>query len=126
MPYLNYRELKTLILLLTLNSVLLTFSVNAGVVPAGVQEVYVAQKTAPVAMGMLQDIAAVPNAAADLLYLPLGVVKSALSILPGPTLAGGLRDIGKGVLGAADLVQQTLKLPFRLVGRAATLPKRLL
>ena len=82
------------------------------------QAAMVAQQAAPVAVGTLSDISTVTKSAANLLYLPRGALQLGLSPLPGPTIAGGLKEMSTGVRATTVLVGKTLKLPVNFINRS--------
>ncbi|MBT3289910.1 MAG: hypothetical protein HN849_06325 [Victivallales bacterium] len=84
-------------------------------VAAGAAAAKVAPKVLKTAAKTLAEI---PGAIGQTLYLPLGLVETALCPLPGPTLAGGLKKAAKGIQGPFKLLGSLVKLPFSLAGAA--------
>ena len=82
------------------------------------ETVLFANQGLPVVRDTLKDVSVLSRNAIGLLHLPLGVAKVGLSPLPGPTIAGGLRDIGTGIRATSGLVQNTVQFPFSLLDRS--------
>jgi hypothetical protein len=53
------------------------------------------------------------------LNVPLGLVETALSPLPGPTIAGGITRTAKGLMGPVNLLSSCLKAPVSLLKSVA-------
>lgn len=77
-----------------------------------------AQQALPLATATLNDMTRISKSASGLLYLPKGAAKIGLSVLPGPTIKGGLRDISRGIHATSNLVGNTLRLPVKLADRS--------
>lgn len=80
-----------------------------------------AAKAAPQVFSLARDLASIPADVGQTLLLPLGVVETVLSPLPGLSLAHGARNIGTGLKGPFDLLGRVLKLPLSAVNAAAGL-----
>ena len=88
-------------------------------------ELELANKGVKPVVGALKDVATIPNAAAGILYLPQGAVKTAIGLLPGPSTKVGFQEMGRGVRATVGLVQRIIQLPFKLLGRATKIPASL-
>jgi hypothetical protein len=73
----------------------------------------------PQAVTLAQEVAEVPQSAAEILYLPMGVVECVLFPLPGLEFRSGLDHIGTGILAPFRLVEAVVTLPYDAV-KAAT------
>ena len=93
-------------------------SYNSYATLATPQAAVLAQQAIPVAAGTVHDIAVISKLVPYTLYFPRGIIKTGFAILPGVTMQGGIRDIGTGLLATTKLAQETLKLPFKAVGRS--------
>jgi len=78
-----------------------------------------ALKAAPKLTPLVKEIATVPAAVGQTLLIPLGLVETALSPLPGLTVAHGVKSFGNGLKGPFRLVGTCLKLPLTAVEVAA-------
>ncbi len=74
-----------------------------------------AVQASPKALGLIRELATVPQAVGQTLALPVGVAEMALCPLPGFTLAHGARNVAHGFQGPVKLVGTCLKLPLSLV-----------
>jgi hypothetical protein len=81
-------------------------------------EVAAAAKAAPAAVDLATEVARVPFAAAELLYLPMGTGEIVLSPLPGIKLGDGLKHLGKGLIAPFKLGIAVLRLPFNVLKHA--------
>jgi len=102
-------------LLLILVSGLLAF--NSFSAPVTPQTILLAQQAFPLATGTVSDVAAISKLVPYMLRLPRGIVKTGLSVLPGITMKGGIKDIGTGLLATTQLAKETVRLPFRALNR---------
>lgn len=78
-------------------------------------EAAVAAEAAPHAVDLATDVAQVPFAAAEVLYLPLGTGEVLLSPLPGISAIDGVVHVGKGILAPFKLGIAVLKLPYKVL-----------
>ena len=78
-----------------------------------------ALKAAPQVLPLVKEIATVPAAVGQTLLIPLGLVETALSPLPGLSVAHGARCFANGLKGPFRLVGTCLKLPLTAVEAAA-------
>ena len=78
-----------------------------------------AVQASPKALGLIRELATVPQAVGQTLALPVGVAEMALCPLPGPTLAHGMKNTVHGLKGPVKLVGTCIKLPFTMLGAAA-------
>ena len=62
-----------------------------------------------------------PFVAADLVHLPLGLVETLLSPLPGLTVVNGLENTGIGLVAPFKVLTALLKLPFNILGNLSQL-----
>jgi hypothetical protein len=74
-----------------------------------------AVKAAPELLKAAKDLAAIPAAVGQTLFLPLGLIETVLSPLPGFKFVGGLKKVVKGAKGPFKLLGTCLKLPLSLV-----------
>lgn len=79
-----------------------------------------AVQASPQALGLVRELATVPQAAGQTLALPVGVAEMALCPLPGLTLAHGAKNVAHGLQGPVKLVGTCLKLPLSLVNTVAS------
>lgn len=122
LPYIgrsvNIVSIKRIFLLLSFFTLFGSVTLKAGI-PITPETIALASQSAPVAMAALKEVAALPAHAVDVLYLPRGVIRTALGVLPGPRMVDGLRDVGKGLTATGNLVAQTIKLPFNILNRVS-------
>lgn len=81
-------------------------------------EAAAAAKAAPAAVDLATEMARVPFAAAELLYLPMGTGEILFSPLPGVQVADGLKHLGKGLIAPFKLGIAVLRLPFHVLKHA--------
>lgn len=77
-----------------------------------------ALKAAPRLTPLVKEVATLPAAVGQTLLIPLGLVETALSPLPGFTMAHGARCFANGLKGPFRLVGTCLKLPLTAVEAA--------
>ncbi len=78
-----------------------------------------AVRTVKPAWNTAKAVAEVPAVAAEVVYLPMGLLEIALCPLPGPSLGGGLRNTGRGLIAPFKLAVTILRLPTRLINGIA-------
>jgi len=83
---------------------------------------YAAIKSTPHAIDAAASVATVPTAAANLFYLPLGVVKLVMSPLPGITAGSAMNDIGRGVQAPFQIIGAVLRVPFAILSSVSRMP----
>ena len=106
---------KTLVLLMCVYGICSNIGHASAVTP---QTVALAQQALPLATGSLNDIASISKLVPHMLRLPTGIVKTGLAVLPGVSLANGVKDIGYGINATSAFAKGTLGLPFKLLGRS--------
>ena len=78
-------------------------------------------------MTFVQEVAAVPKHAGEILYLPLGVVECVFCPLPEVEFKSGLGHIGTGLLAPFRLVEAVVTLPYdavtAVIGTVNAVPK---
>jgi len=89
----------------------------------GPEVYYAAAAAAPLPMESTKSVARVPKAAADLLYLPVGVLKVGMSILPSVSMADGFNDIGRGLVAPFHVAAAVLQVPFDVLSAAGRVPR---
>lgn len=65
--------------------------------------------------GFLEDVAAVPMAAGQILYLPMGMLECVFFPLPGVSFGSGLEHIGTGIIAPFKFVLAVVSLPYHAV-----------
>jgi len=92
-----------------------------------VQAAAAARQCAPGLVRAGKGIVEVPLQVAQCLRLPLGLVETVFSPLPGVGLADGLKDTGAGLVAPFKLCIAVLKMPYEVfcgVGDALVAPVR--
>ncbi len=80
----------------------------------------IAKEGFPIVTATLRDASILLKTSTNLLYLPQGIIKTALAPTPFTTLAGGLKDIAFGINAGAHVVGQVIKAPFNLLNRTSS------
>ena len=66
-------------------------------------------------VSFVKEAAAIPVSAAQILYLPLGLMECVFSPLPNVSFGSGLDHIGTGIVAPFKLVQSVVTLPYDAV-----------
>ncbi len=69
----------------------------------------------PLINSTIRDSAKLPGIASDIVYLPKGLAKLSMSVLPGQRLGRGIKDVSKGLATPINLVKGVVAIPVNVI-----------